>query len=120
MIILLADFQTVVNSIVLDPAPSIRRGVEGTLEVMRYLMRHELSIRSDFPRHHDLVSRVTPLKNQVVVIVVESCRERERIRLFFINFAGGNSVDLEFHPTILHFVKIRDSMFLFYNSREME
>lgn len=68
MIILLADFQTVVNGVVLDPAaPSIRRRVEGTLEVMRYLVRHELSIRTDFPRHHDLVSRVTPLKDQNVV-----------------------------------------------------
>lgn len=64
MIILLADFQTVVNGVVLDrAAPSIRRRIEGTLEVMRYLVRHELSIRTDFPRHHDLVSRVTPLKD---------------------------------------------------------
>lgn len=85
MIILLADFQTVVNRIVLHSAPSspIRRGVEGALEVMRYLMRHELSIRSDFPRHHDLVSRVTPLKNQNFVIVMEREREREDYSALF-------------------------------------
>lgn len=69
MMFLVANLQTIVNAVIGDDVPVRSSRVKGTLEVMRYLMRQKLSIRSDFPWHYDLVfvrefhvSRVTSLK----------------------------------------------------------
>lgn len=98
MVILVVDLQTVVNSVVRDGTRGGSIGVEGTLEVMRYLMRHELSIRADFPWHHDLVPapRVTPLKNESSLSAcrhpldsVSSSRGTSSIRLEFNQLFHG-------------------------------
>ena len=95
MVFLVVDLQTIVNSIVVNPIRGRSIRVEGTLEVMRYLMRHELSIRPDFPRDHDLVSgaRVTPLKNESSL---SGCRLLRLPRPVVIaSHLAGNI----FHPT---------------------
>ena len=103
VVFLVPDLQTVVNSIVRNCIRLRSTRVEGTLEVMRYLMRHELSVRPDFPRHHDFVSAgelsvpgVTPLKNESSLSArapsLASPRDRLQSKSDSINYSKGKAI----------------------------